>query len=302
MGLVRVRGCCLFTWRVRDYGKGPRVVEVWPHHCQLCVQELRTLHPHILILGPGDHQRLRTAGRKLRRVMVVDDEQPIREALTQSLEDAGCEVVGAANGREALAALRSGAPLPSLIFLDLRMPEMDGYAFRDEQKADPALAGIPVVVITALGKTPPLDARRVLHKPIALDVLLETLETAGGASMGSVMVVDDEEAVREDLIAVLGDAGCTVAAFGNGREALAHLRSGAALPSVIFLDLAMPEMDGYTFRAELLKDPRLAPIPVVVVTGLADPGKVDARRILRKPVALAAVLDALTFAQQRPNA
>src|SRR6185436_1713500 len=93
MGLVRVRGCCLFTWRVRDYGKGPRVVEVWPHHCTLCVKELRTLHPHVILLGPGDGQRLRAAGRRVRRVLVVDDERPIREALIQSLDEAGCEVV-----------------------------------------------------------------------------------------------------------------------------------------------------------------------------------------------------------------
>jgi CheY-like chemotaxis protein len=296
MGLVRVRGCCLFTWRVRDYGKGPRVVEVWPHHCLTCVRELRRIHPDVLVLGPGDHQRLRIEGRKVRKVMVIDDEQSIRDALAESLADAGCEVATAANGKDALAQLRSSAPLPSLIFLDLGMPEMDGYGFREAQKRDPALAAIPVVVITAHGKAPPVDARKVLHKPIALDVLLETLETAIDASVGRVMVVDDDAALRDDLKAVLGDAGCFVVECANGKEALAHLRSGAPLPNLIFLDLAMPEMDGHEFRREQKQDPRLAEIPVVVVTGVSDPGPLDARKVLRKPIPLAALLDALSTA------
>jgi CheY-like chemotaxis protein len=232
-------------------------------------------------------------------VMVIDDEEAIREALSQSLEDAGCEVVTAANGKDALAHLRSGALLPSLIFLDLGMPEMDGYTFREEQKREPALAGIPVVVITALGKAPIVDARKVLHKPIALDVLLETLETAIDAAVGTVMVVDDDPALRDDLAAVLGDAGCTVVTCANGKEALAHLRSGAPLPGLIFLDLAMPVMDGYAFRQEQKNDPQLADIPVVVVTGVGDPVGLDAGKILRKPIPLTAVLDALSTVTAR---
>ena len=89
--------------------------------------------------------------------MVVDDDHDIRESFASLLTDAGMEVTVAQNGREALAVLRSSDPPPCLIFLDLMMPVMDGFEFRQEQCRDPGLATIPVIVITA-GRTlsPPL--------------------------------------------------------------------------------------------------------------------------------------------------
>ena len=81
-------------------------------------------------------------------VLVVEDEAIIREYIAFVLDDAGYDHAWAANGQEALAYLRSH-PAPSLILLDLMMPIMDGWAFRAEQQRDPALAAIPVVMLTA---------------------------------------------------------------------------------------------------------------------------------------------------------
>src|SRR5262245_23155992 len=83
-------------------------------------------------------------------VLVVDDDEEIRNALTEFLSDEGYGVVSASNGREALASLREGVH-PSVILLDLMMPVMDGWDFRAEQLRDPGLRDIPVVVITATG-------------------------------------------------------------------------------------------------------------------------------------------------------
>jgi len=82
------------------------------------------------------------------RVMIVDDDDDIRAGLTEILQDSGVDVVGAANGREALALLRAGAR-PTLILLDLMMPVLNGWDFRREQMADPALREVPVVVFSA---------------------------------------------------------------------------------------------------------------------------------------------------------
>lgn len=104
-------------------------------------------------------------------VLIVDDDPEIREALTDALEGRGYNVGVAGHGGEALDWL-SRSPAPCLIVLDLMMPTMDGYEFMEQQKLDPALADIPVVIITA-GRhpSPPkvLEVAEVLHKPLARD-------------------------------------------------------------------------------------------------------------------------------------
>jgi CheY-like chemotaxis protein len=103
-------------------------------------------------------------------VLVVDDDAPIREALVTVLRDDGYTAAGAADGREALEFLRNHPP-PRVILLDLMMPVMDGWTFLREQAADPLLAAIPVVVITAgsEGAAPALEGRTVLPKPLKID-------------------------------------------------------------------------------------------------------------------------------------
>ena len=84
-------------------------------------------------------------------VLVIDDDDDFRASCVEVLAAAGYRATGAESGEAALAILRSGAPLPALLILDLMMAGMDGYAFRDAQLADPGLATIPVLVMTAGG-------------------------------------------------------------------------------------------------------------------------------------------------------
>jgi CheY-like chemotaxis protein len=93
---------------------------------------------------------------------------------------------------------------------------------------------------------------------------------AAAASHGDVLIVEDDDAIRATLSAVLRKRGFRSAAAGTGREALEYLRSGAR-PAVILLDLVMPEMDGWSFRIEQLRDPRIAQIPIVVCSACYDP-------------------------------
>jgi CheY-like chemotaxis protein len=110
-------------------------------------------------------------------ILVVDDDPDIRDSLREVLEDEGYKVSCVANGREALDYLRSDAPRPCVILLDLMMPVMDGWQFRKEQKQDPAIADIPLVVITATGKRPVLiDAAELVMKPLDLGRLFEAID------------------------------------------------------------------------------------------------------------------------------
>lgn len=84
-------------------------------------------------------------------------------------------------------------------------------------------------------------------------------------SATAVLVVEDDPDIRDVLMEALDQAGFTVRSAANGAEALADLRAGH-LPGVILLDLMMPVMDGWQFRAEQLKDTRLAGIPTMVIS------------------------------------
>jgi len=112
---------------------------------------------------------------------------------------------------------------------------------------------------------------------------------SGPTRVNTVLVVDDDEAIRETIKEVLQEQGFSVATARNGAEALAWLRASTA-PALILLDLSMPMMDGQTFRQEQRKDPLLAPIPVIAISaaaGLAEkvrPMQIDG--YLRKPMAL----------------
>jgi len=111
-------------------------------------------------------------------ILIVEDEHPIRDIITEILEDEGYRVAGATNGLEALKYLRQHAH-PRLILLDLGMPVMTGWEFREHQQRDPQLAEIPVIVMSAL---PDLDRRAAalkaadcLNKPVNIDKLLGTI-------------------------------------------------------------------------------------------------------------------------------
>ena len=110
-------------------------------------------------------------------ILIVDDDPDIRDSLKEVLEDEGYTVNSVGNGREALEYLRRTPEHPCVILLDLMMPVMDGWQFRREQKLDPTIAGIPLIVITATGKRPVLvDADELVMKPLDLGRLFEAIE------------------------------------------------------------------------------------------------------------------------------
>ena len=112
-------------------------------------------------------------------VMVVDDDSYAREELAELLREEGYAVVTAANGRDALHALRAGHR-PALILLDLAMPVMDGGSFAAELRKDPTLGAPPVVLMSAQSSARAVaarvEARACLVKPVTFPALLDTVE------------------------------------------------------------------------------------------------------------------------------
>jgi CheY-like chemotaxis protein len=112
-------------------------------------------------------------------VLIVDDDQSIREALELALELENRPTALAANGRAALEWLRHHDP-PSLILLDLMMPVMNGWQVIDHLKQDERLSEVPIVVISAFGRDLGTATQfPVLRKPIDLDTLLDAVNSYG---------------------------------------------------------------------------------------------------------------------------
>lgn len=110
-------------------------------------------------------------------IMIVDDDASFRSLLGQFLALYGHRVVPATDGAHAMRLLRKSRTKPSLILLDLAMPRVDGWGFRKLQLADPALAAIPVVVITARRNEPnPDGVCECFWKPLDPAKLLDFLD------------------------------------------------------------------------------------------------------------------------------
>jgi CheY-like chemotaxis protein len=110
-------------------------------------------------------------------VLVVDDVHATRAGLAELLRLRGLVVHEAANGHDALDLLRT-YPETSVVVLDLRMPQTDGYWFREQQLQDPAISHVPVIVFTGSPDSEPLARLQLSHvllKPFSVDVLLEAI-------------------------------------------------------------------------------------------------------------------------------
>jgi CheY-like chemotaxis protein len=109
-------------------------------------------------------------------ILVVDDDDEIREVVSEVLVERGYQAVAVADGQQALSCLQSAASPPCLILLDIMMPVMDGVAFRRQQLTDPQLAPIPVAVVSAVH--PPdhdFQGAVMVHKPLQLQTLLRVV-------------------------------------------------------------------------------------------------------------------------------
>jgi CheY-like chemotaxis protein len=125
----------------------------------------------------GPTARIRARGR----VLIVDDDADLRDALRATLEDGGYDVVVAKNGQEAIERFHAGAP-PCVIVLDMLMPVMSGTEFLAERQKDPQLAKTPVVVVTATEVRSAAGEEAVMRKPVDLTLLLRRIESACGSS------------------------------------------------------------------------------------------------------------------------
>ena len=222
-----------------------------PHAAQIADQSMRLANAETDVNAP--------------LVMVVDDDASSRELMAIVLRKEGWRVVEAGSGEVALEMARKLKP--SAITLDIMMPRMDGWSVLTALKADPELASIPVVVVTVAadrGFAFSLGANDFMTKPIdrlQLGSLMHHLLD----DAATILMVDDDPQSRELIQRQLKLAHIAFFEAGSGKQAIEWLSANDP-PSLILLDLTMPEMDGFMFLQEISRHPEWASIPVVVVS------------------------------------
>ena len=212
------------------------------------------------------------------RVLVIDDDATVRNLMRRYLSREGFDVVTAGGGREGLEFARELHP--SVITLDVFMPDLDGWSVLQEIKQDAELNRIPVIMMTIADEKQKgftLGAAGYLTKPVDRAQLAELLSRfKAPTTTPRVLVVEDNVTDREMMRRLLVGEGWEVTVAVNGREALDCLKSDH--PDLVLLDLMMPEMDGFEFLAEFRKDSKFASTPVIVVTA-ADLSPADRLRL-----------------------
>jgi len=199
-------------------------------------------------------------------ILVIDDDQDSRDLLRRTLESDGHHVTTAAGGKEGLELARKIQP--SLITLDVMMPDLDGWAVLKELKTDPDLRDVPVMMVTIeggkdLGYT--LGAVEHLTKPVDREQLLQLAHRhaeAGGDRHA--LVVDDDQTIRTMFRQLLEGDGWTVDTAENGVIALESASEHP--PNLVLLDLMMPVMDGFDFLLEFNDREEFETVPIIVVT------------------------------------
>ena len=201
------------------------------------------------------------------RILMIDSDPEMLLLEERALEGTGYWLVGARTAEEGLQMARDLQP--SVILLDVMLPEMDGWRVLHRLKTDPQTAGIPVVMHSVvddklLGLS--LGATDYLIKPVEREQLLSALDRlAGHDQAGPVLVVDDDEGIRQMLAEMLHAEGFATAQARDGHEALAV--AIAQPPRVILLDLLLPDLDGFAVLGRLRSLPQTRQVPVVVLTG-----------------------------------
>jgi len=252
-------------------------------------------------IGSGEtRRRLLTPGIAGIRVLVVDDNQQAREILCDSLKGFALRAQSVSSGEEAiaeLAAADSHDPY-QLVMMDWQMPGMDGLQTSRSIKYSNALQRIPrIVMVTSFGQEDirtqayALAIDGYLLKPATpstlYDLLIGLFGLAGDAATLSrvisndtispdatgirILLVEDNEVNQQVATELLENAGATVSIANHGGEAVRILMEGEQPPpfDIVFMDLQMPQMDGYTATRLLRSQPHLRGLPIIAMTAHA---------------------------------
>jgi HAMP domain-containing protein/CheY-like chemotaxis protein/signal transduction histidine kinase len=261
-----------------------------------------------------------------KRLLIVEDNPAEQLSIQELLGHDDIDVSVVSTGEEALAAIKDEQL--DCVVLDLKLPDMSGFAVLEAVRDTPTLGDLPVVVFTGKELSPEEDARLhtlarsvvvkgvesperlldetalFLHRvvddlPTEKQRMLDRLHRSDDALVGrKVLIVDDDVRNIFALSSVLERRGMTVLTAGTGREAIATLESTPDL-GIVLMDIMMPEMDGYETMQVIRQNPSFRRLPIIALTAKAMKGdrekclEAGASEYLAKPVNTEQLLSAL---------
>lgn len=211
----------------------------------------------------GEPGKADTAG--MGRILIVDDEEKARSAVAEIVREEGYEVFLAGTADTGLRMAREHKP--DAVILDVIMPERDGWSMLKEMKADPVLCETPVILATILADREmglAFGAVEHLTKPIEPTKLIATLNAIAEGQEKDVLIVDDDSATRNLFRRILTREGWNVREASDGRRALTLLENSK--PTLMVLDIMMPNVDGFDVLKSVRSNERLSDLPVIVAT------------------------------------
>jgi CheY-like chemotaxis protein/two-component sensor histidine kinase len=204
------------------------------------------------------------SGRK--QVLVIGADADAAQLAEAQAEQLGCEVSVCASGQE--GPRRAAEMAPDAVVLDLAVPDRNGWEVLGELKSKEPTRDLPVVAVSGgddRKRAFYLGASEFVAKPVEPEQFRSALARVLRPGRGRILVVDDEPEYLEAIREWLGDSVGEVCPARNGVEALRQLE--ARKPDAVFLDLMMPQMDGFELLKQIRSLEGCADIPVVVVTG-----------------------------------
>lgn len=242
-----------------------------------------------------------------KKILIIDDDQLIREVLSMIVKQDGFEVDTAEDGEVGLEKVRTFHP--DLVLVDLMMPKLSGFEVIHQMQS-PDLNKIPIIVITGYSDAANEQIIReepnvndLLKKPVRGEVLLprlhQLLDIPGTGTAAEVrkrvLVIDDDESVRDLIVQCLRSAGYLVQAADNGRTGLEKFNSFS--PDLVLVDIMMPQLSGFEV-IHRLQTPATMKIPIIVVTAYSDDANEQIIRreanvveLIRKPFGNQPLLD-----------
>jgi len=209
------------------------------------------------LIAPGDPS-----------VLIVEDDERFAKTLLDFAREKNFKGIVTYRGDSALSLARDY--LPSAILLDIDLPDIDGLTVLDRLKRDPSTRHIPVHVLSALRERERAlrqGAISYINKPVSRDALQEEFKRIQKFLMGgkrSLLVVEDDMAQRESIVALIGDADVHIVIAEDGKSALAALAEHPF--DCMVLDLTLPDISGFDLLDQIGKQPALRDLPIVIYT------------------------------------
>lgn len=203
-------------------------------------------------------------------ILCIDDDPEVIDLLTRYLVPEGYSVRGASSGDEGIALAEELQP--AAITLDIMMPGKDGWQVLRELKGNPKTKDIPVIIHSIIENRPlalSLGALEVITKPSDARLVLSVVDRACRSKNQPILIVDDDQDFADALKRMLEVEGYEAMAIYSGDEALKVIEQ--VNPSLLFLDLLMPGVDGFAIVNQLRAQERWSDLPIIILSAADIP-------------------------------